>query len=318
MKPDAIFKALSDPTRRRLLQVLAGQELSVGELVEVLDQPQSTVSRHLKMLREADLVSERRNGATSYLAGAATTPDGKGGTLAASLLEWVQREAIPKAMDRRIRSVIDRRRMESSGFFEQIGERWDQLRSECFGTRFHLEALTALMPHDWTVADIGTGTGFLLPTLAATFKRVIAVEPVAAVMEIAKGRPELAAAKHVEFRMGDLGRLPIADGEVDLAITMLVLHHVAEPPLALSELARITRPGGRLLIVEQKPHHLKDFHKRMSDLWWGFEPEQLAAQARAAGFDNIVHRDLTTAAPQGKAVLETPDLFVMTGRRVGQ
>lgn len=311
-KPDTVFKAMADPTRRRILQILAQHELSVTELVQVLRQPQSTVSRHLKTLRDAELIAERRNGTTIYHTPASAAPHAAGESLAAELLQWVSREPLPPALGKRTRSIVARRKPDTDGFFERVGGRWDQMRRECFGDSFHWEALAALVPREWVVADVGTGTGYLLPTLAAMFERVIAVEPVPAMMEIARGRPELAATTHIDFRIGDLGRLPIGDTEVDLAITMLVLHHVAEPPLALAELARITKPGGRLLVVEQKPHHFETFHTRMSDLWWGFDPQQLAAQARAAGFDDVRQHHLAAAAPDGDAVQEAPELFALT------
>jgi DNA-binding transcriptional ArsR family regulator/protein-L-isoaspartate O-methyltransferase len=314
MHGEVVFKAMADPTRLRLLQVLSGQELSVSELVEVLRQPQSTVSRHLRTLREAGLIADRRDGTNVLCSLAAIHGNGGSTELRGRVLEWIQEQPVPRPLNRRLERLLQRRTDRSLGFFEEVGERWDQIRTESFGNRFHLEALTALLPSEWTVADVGTGTGYLLPILAASFRRVIAVDPVAAMLEAARARPELAGVNNVEFRKGDVSQLPMTDGEVDAALAVLVLHHASSPPGALSELRRVVRPGGRVLIVEQDAHELADFHERMQDRWWGFEPDWLKAQAEAAGFADARWRRLETAESSAAPTVEAPDLYVLTAR----
>ncbi len=314
--PD-IFKALAEPIRHRLLQVLIAQELNVSELVDVLDQPQSTVSRHLKVLRDVDLLVDRRCGPTTFYAARPINPAGPhgdgNGTLGDRLLEWVAREPLEPVLRQRLETVLARRRG-GSGFFDAIGSRWDQLRLEAFGDAFHLEALTALLPREWTVADIGTGTGYLLPVLAARFKRVIAIDPAESMLELARSRADLAARDNVEFRAGLLEQLPLADGELDLAIASLVLHHVADPQRGLSEVARSICRGGRLLLIEQHAHEHQAFHDRMGDVWWGFEPEQLVRWTAAAGFRQVDAQSLATR-PSGRNLGEVPGLFVLTAIR---
>jgi DNA-binding transcriptional ArsR family regulator/protein-L-isoaspartate O-methyltransferase len=314
MREEVVFKAVADPTRLRLLQILSGHELSVSELVEVLHQPQSTVSRHLSTLRHAGLIADRRDGTNVLCSLAAVRDNGGSGELRGRVLEWIQEQPVPSTLSRRLQRLLQRRTDRSLGFFAEVGERWDQIRTESFGDRFHLEALTALLPCEWTVADVGTGTGYLLPILAASFRRVIAVDPVASMLEAARARPELAGVSNVEFRKGDVSQLPMADGEVDAALAVLVLHHASSPPGALSELRRVVRPGGRVLILEQDAHELADFHERMQDRWWGFEPEWLKAQAEAAGFADARWRRLETAEPSAGRTMEAPDLYVLTAR----
>ena len=134
--------------------------------------------------------------------------------------------ALPAELESRLESVLHERRDMSRRFFDRVGRQWDSLREENFGTTFHLEGLLALLPRDWIVADVGTGTGYLLPTLARQFNRVIAVEPAEAMRHAASHRIEYHRLENVLLSGGDLGRLPIGASTVDLAIAILVLHHV--------------------------------------------------------------------------------------------
>lgn len=326
---DLLFKAMADSTRQRLLMVLSRQELSVSELVNVLGLPQSTISRHLKVLREAGLLLDRRVGAAVLQAArpfgrssnagsaspAAKSANGRpAAELRDRLLEWAAQEALDERTRERMERTVRQRQAASKDFFERIGTRWDQLRIESFGESFHLEALTALLPAEWTVADIGSGTGYLLPVLSARFRRVIAVEPAGAMLEAARNRPELKAAANVEFREGSLAELPLADAEADLAIASLVLHHVARPIEALRELRRVVRPAGRLLVIEQHEHAGDEFHERMGDCWRGFEPPAMLAWVQEAGFTDARVSPLTQVRPAARQTGPVPALYTLTAR----
>ncbi len=327
---ELLFKAFADNTRQRILRALSAEELSVTELVEVLDQPQSTVSRHLKVLRDAGLLVERRTGATVLHRTCPALPEpsqeseesraepglnGNGSTelaeLRTRLLSWIGHQRMDADLVARMERVIRSRRPDGAGFFDTIGARWDHLRIEAFGDAFHLEALTWLLPRTWTVADLGTGTGYLLPMLSARFAQVIAVDASDAMLDAARQRPELDGASNVAFRTGSLARLPIEDGGVDLAIASLVLHHVADPPAALSELRRCVRAGGAVLLIEQELHHLVEFHERMGDRWWGFDSTELSGWLRGAGFQDVQVRPLSTARPTVRRGMDCPRLFAV-------
>ena len=328
-----MLKAMADPTRQKLLRVLSCHELAVSELVEVLDQPQSTVSRHLKVLRESGLLADRRFGSSvryaalppnPVLPGGAAKANGNGhndpghvGALRDRLLDWAGQVELDESTCGRLELVVSRRRARTDEFFDVVGSRWDQLRIEAFGQAFHLEALAALLPADWVVADIGTGTGYLLGILSERFRKVIAVDPAEAMLDVARHRPEVRTAQNIEFRRGSLEKLPIESGEVDLAIASLVLHHVEQPAEAIAELARGIKVGGRLLIIEQAAHQLVEFHERMGDGWWGFKPEELVEPLRTQGFGEVRTAVLSSARPVKGKVADVPGLFVVTGRREG-
>ncbi|MCH7885379.1 MAG: metalloregulator ArsR/SmtB family transcription factor [Planctomycetes bacterium] len=318
-KPETVFKALADATRHRVLALLSRHELSVTELVEILRQPQSTVSRHLRVLRDAGLILDRRDGNTVLYSVASyrsdvDAPGGVNGSLTGRALAWVAEEPLIPPMAARLEEVMGRRREMSHRFFHRVGHHWDALREESFGTHFHLEAFLALLPPEWVVADIGTGTGYLLPTLARHFDRVIGVEPVERMLEAARRRTEYYGLNNVSLECGDLGQLPINETAVDLAIALLVLHHVPTPDEALKELFRVLRHDGCVLIVEQTAHQSESFRERMQDRWWGFEPPRLCSLLESVGFSRVRSRPLLHV----DRAADAPELFVVTGRKTSK
>jgi ArsR family transcriptional regulator len=309
---EPVFRALADSTRQRILQLLIREELSVSELVDVLRLPQSTISRHLRVLRTAGLITDRREGATTLCRARRSTQDEK--ELAGLLMDWFGQWPLPTPLVDRLARVLQGRAPGGATFFERLGRRWDELREAAFGAAFAVEAFVSLLPREWTVADIGAGTGYLLPILADNFKAVIAVEPAAAMLACARQRVAEDRAAQVTFHQGEASALPMADRACDLAIACLVLHHVAEPRQALDELRRIVRPGGRVLIVEQRAHENQKFYEMMQDRWWGFEPADLAGQLAGAGFGAVRWHPLRWAGGRS-AQVEAPGLFVLTGER---
>ncbi len=319
---DLMLKALADSTRQAILRVLVDHELTVSELVEVFELPQSTVSRQLRVLRDAGLLVDRRCAASvRYSAapiglsgGLGAGGDGAVGDLRRRLVEWLTARPIEPSCAERVRQVLSGRAADG-GFFDTVGGRWDQLRNQAFGRGFPFEALVTLLPREWVAGDIGTGTGYLLGALAALFRRVVAIEPSAAMLETARSRPELRGVENLIFRQGSLDRLPAADGELDLAIASLVLHHVEEPAGALAELHRVVRSGGRLLIVEQEVHDNAAFRDRMGDPGWGMEPAVLERMVRRAGFREVRVTPLGATRPAAGRQLAGPALFAVSAFR---
>lgn len=317
---EGVFRAMADTTRQRLLQLLTLEELNVSELVEVLRQPQSTISRHLKILREAGLVQDRRDG-TAALYSAISTPvpneeTPSGADLPVLMLDWLMRQPVPSVMRDRLQRVLQHRDASSqASFFNRLGKRWDELRTAAFGQAFATEAFLSILPRHWTVADIGTGTGYLLPVLAENFDKVLAIEPAETMLACAKQRIADQRASNVSFHQGDLANLSIGAECCDLALAILVIHHVPDPQRALSEMYRVVRRGGRILIVEQEAHENQTFYETMRDLWWGFAPAELSRLLTKAGFQNIRHQRLRTPVESPNAA-ESPPLFVLTGERM--
>jgi ArsR family transcriptional regulator len=313
-EPDNLLKAIADPTRRRILQTLAEQELSVNDLVAVLQVPQSTISRHLKTLREAGFVGARHEG-TSATYFPRPADNGSGNGLRGRLMAWVIEQKLSAPLRSRLTRVLRSRQNESDAYFARVAQHWDRMRTDFFGPSFHLEALVALLPADWVVADIGTGTGYLLPLLGAHFPRVHAVDPVAEMLDAARARAAHAGLTNVQFHTGTAAEIPLPAGTLDLCIASLVLHHEPEPPAALREFARVLKPDGRLMIIEQAAHTDAAFHDLMQDRWQGFHADALAQDVADAGFVDLNWQVLVTAQQMNQHAPQAPELFVMTANR---
>jgi ArsR family transcriptional regulator len=312
--------ALGDAIRSRVLLALERQELTVSELCAVLQLPQSTVSRHLKTLADAGWVGSRREGTSRFytlaLNGKSAGKGGRNGDEAHARKLWSlvrdQVAATPGAAQdaRRLATVLTRRRTASQAFFASSAGQWDRLRADLFGADSSLRAIAGLLDPDWTVGDLGCGTGQMAAALAPFVGRVIAVDGSAEMLQAAKRR--LRDVENVETRRGDLEALPIDAGTLDAAVLVLVLHHVPAPESVLAEAARALKPGGRVMIVDMQPHDREEYRQQMGHVWLGFAEDQLQRWMQAAGFTQT----RIVALPPG-AQAKGPGLFVASGIKQG-
>ncbi len=300
--------ALADATRSRMLLLLERHELTVSELCAILQLPQSTVSRHLKTLADASWVVSRRDGTSRYYTLALDERDGATRRLWSLLREQVSSSPGADQDARRLKGTLARRQSKSQEFFESAAGQWDKLRGELFGGASHLQALPALVDDRWVVGDLGCGTGQVAAALAPFVAQVIAVDRSGEMLHAARRR--VRGAGNVDVRRGDLEALPIANGELDAATLLLVLHHVPDPAAALGEAARVLRPGGRLVISDMLPHDHEEYRQQMGHIWLGFGEEQLRRLVAAAGFDRI---RIMPLPPHAEA--KGPALFVATAWR---
>ncbi|MBI2150010.1 MAG: metalloregulator ArsR/SmtB family transcription factor [Acidobacteria bacterium] len=299
---------LSDTIRVRMLAVLEGRELTVSELCDIIQLPQSTVSRHLKTLSDGDWVSSRRDGTRRLYTLPLDDIDPSAKRLWQVVREQVTSSATASHDDRRLKQVLARRRTQSEAFFSSAAGQWDRLREELFGPTSHLRALAGLLDPGLVVGDLGCGTGKVSEWLGLFARRIIAVDVSKEMLEAAS--ENLAGQSHIEVRRGSLEKLPIKNGELDLALMMLVLHHLPEPKRALAEAARALSSGGRLLILDMLPHEREEYRQTMGHVWLGFGEKQMTQWLEAAGFKEIRWRALP---PESKT--KGPTLFVATARR---
>src|SRR5688572_2074405 len=301
------LSTLSDPTRSRLLHVLENRELTVTELCSVLQLPQSTVSRHLKILSDDGWVASRADGTSRYYR-LETALEPAAQQLWTIVRDQVAESTAGRQDARRVESVVNDRRSRSQEFFSTVAGQWDAVRHDLFGGRSPLVGLLALVDPDSTVADLGCGTGSLTATVAPFVRRVIGVDGSAPMLAAARRR--LDGTTNVDLRQGELEALPIEDAEVDAAVMSLVLHYIAEPAKALGEAARVVRPGGRLLVVDMMPHDREEYRQQMGHVWQGFSPEQMTGWLSAAGFARVRY----TPLPREPAA-NGPVLFVVAAER---
>lgn len=296
-----LLGSLADPIRCRMLAVLADHELSVSELCATLDLPQSTVSRHLKVLVDAGWLGSRRDGTSHfYRLEIATLANASRGVWdavqpAAAALGGEHGDEV------RLEGVLAARRGMSKAFFATGAAGWDQLRDELFGASVELVALPALLDRNLVVADLACGTGRVAAAVAPWVARVFAVDESPAML--AAARRILNGLPTAELREGMLENLPIGDGAVDIATLVLALHHVAEPEQVLGEARRILRPGGRLLVVDMLPHDHEVLRRDFGHVWLGFDRERLARFGATSGLDLC---DFRPVEPRGSG----PSLFV--------
>lgn len=300
--------SLGDLARLRLLRLIGREELSVGELSRVLQLPQSTVSRHLKLLHDNGWIVRRSAGTASlYRMDPAALPEGSRqlwGVVAAHL------EPGPALQqdDHRLAEVLAERRTDSATFFGRLGGEWNRLRSELFGESFTPEALLGFLDGSWVVADLGCGTGSTAWHLAPVVRQVIAVDREPTMLAAARQR--LSGFDNVRYVQDDLAQLSLGDGSVDAAVVSLVMVYVEQPVVVVKQAARILRPGGTAMIIDMAAHDRESYRHTMGHRHLGFDERAVHEWAAAAGLRCVRYRRLR---PDTSA--RGPGLFAATLRR---
>lgn len=302
---------LADPTRSRVLLLLERHELTVGELCTILQLPQSTVSRHLKLLSDDAWLVARGEGTSRFYRMLADRLDDPTKSLWAVVRAQISASAGAKQDMRRADGVLAKRRDKAILFFRDSTNLWDVMRTEMIGERADLLALLHLLDDSWVVGDLGCGAGHVAEALAPCVKKVVAVDESGPMLEAARKRLE--SHDNVELRVGTIESLPIDDGALDAAILFLVAHFVADPARAMAEVRRVLRPGGRLLVVDLMSHDRVDYVVQLGHVWQGFDGPQVIAWLESAGFGACRYQALP-AAPEAKG----PTLFVASGRKERQ
>jgi SAM-dependent methyltransferase len=288
--------------RTRLLRLLEIEELAVGEIARVVQLPQSTVSRHLKALEEDGWLLPRREG-TARLFAMRDDLDEEALALWAIVRQGTDGEHADDGL--RLASVLAARELDGPRFFGQVAARWTELRRELFGTGYLVATVLALLPDDLVVADLGCGTGDALAVLAPVVGRAVGVDQEPAMLAEAARR--LGGLANVELREGRLEEVPLADGEVDAALLMHVLHHVETPAAAMAEAARVARRGGRVIVLDMVPHEREEWRRTMGHVHLGFSEDDVRLHAAAAGLRLVRY----TVLPPDPGVTGPP-LFVAT------
>ena len=284
----ALYKLLGDEARLRLLRVLRRERLNVTELTGVLGLAQSGVSRHLGLLKDAGLVVEERDAGYTYYR---TAPALKNGTLGVlwraieAQFDGVADEPAVRADEARLQEIL---RLRTENFETHGSADTRDARQLVPGRSWAAwaRALGMLLP-PYDVADLGCGEGYLTIEAARWARRVVAVDRSAAVLERARALAKRRRIANVVWKQGELEKLPLKDGSVDVALLSQALHHAGRPEKAIAEAVRITRPGGRVLILDLREHQEEWVRSKLGDRALGFRDTALRDMLVVSGLQDI-------------------------------
>lgn len=279
------LRALSDPTRLRIVALLERGELSVAELQEITRLGQSRISTHLGLLQESDLVQSRREGKRSFYK--------LNEQADATAREFIQvairgaKELPEQSADQiNLKRVLNRRREQAEVYFNQIAGRFDRIYGPGRSWQAFGHLLLRVLP-PLVVADLGAGEGLLSEQLARRCKKVIAVDNSEKIVAFGKAKAKKNGLKNLEFRQGDLQKPPIDANSVDLVILSQALHHAEAPGDAIAAAYNVLKSGGQIMILDLLQHNFEKARDLYGDRWLGFAESNLHHWLENAGFKKV-------------------------------
>ncbi len=281
------LRAAGEPTRLRVLSLLAAEELSVMELSGILDQSQPRVSRHLKLMADAGLIERFPDGARVFYR---LSSEPLARRLVDTVLDLLH-TAVNVDDDRRLEDVRRSREVAASAYFERVAPQWDRIRSlYVCETAVEAAILRAAGPGPFErVVDLGTGSGRMLTLLGGKARMSVGLDLSHNMLNIARANVTRAGLEKVELRHGDIFATRLPPESADLVLVHQVLHYLADPAAAVAEAARLVMPGGRLLIIDFAPHQIEQLRDEHQHRRLGFDDGEMQRWLTGAG--------LKTAAP---------------------
>lgn len=279
------LRALSDPTRLRIVALLEKDELSVNELQEVTRMGQSRISTHLGLLQDAELVQSRREGKRTYYR-LNQNADSTAREFIAVAVRGAKEVPEHTADEVNLKRVLARRNNQQQLYFNQIAGRFDRSYGPGRSWQAFGQMLLRVMP-PLVVADLGAGEGLLSELLALRCKKVIAVDNSEKIVAFGAAKAKKNGLKNLEFRLGDLQAPPIDPQSVDLVVLSQALHHAQEPDKAIAACHKILKPGGQIMILDLLQHTFTKARELYGDRWLGFPESDLQRWLESAGFKKI-------------------------------
>ena len=285
LKLAALFQALADPTRLRILSLLRAMELSVGELAQLLGQSQPRVSRHVRILSDSGLVGRRKEGSWVYLQ---LAKPGRTETLFMQAQEIdPEAEQIFTADAARLESIRRDRAEAARRYFEARAATWESVNALHIGDDKVEQAIADLLADRplGALLDIGTGTGRMLELFAPKADSAVGIDRSSEMLRLARVKLEEAGISGASLRQGDMNALPLTDGSADSIILHQVLHYAQQPGAAIAEAARVLQPGGRLLVIDFAQHDHSELKEKDAHLRLGFADDAMRGWFTAAGLE---------------------------------
>ena len=280
-----ILKTLSDSTRLRLLALVTREELSVAELQEILGMGQSRISSQLALLRQVNLVTDRREGKKAFYSLRVSLPAKTLALLRAALDSVADLPLLAEDRGNLDRILLKRRRV-SEQYFNLIAGRLG--KNHCPGRSWEAIGHLALrLTPAITIADLGAGEGLVSQLLAQRASQVWCIDNSPRMVEVGTELAKKNGLANLAYKLGDIERVPLTDKSVDLAILSQALHHAQHPQTAVNEAWRILRPGGQLLILDLAEHSFAKARELYADVWLGFRESALHSFLKKAGFTKV-------------------------------
>lgn len=279
------LKAVAEPTRLRVLALLAEGELTVTELTQILRQSQPRVSRHLKLLCEAGVLNRYREGTWVFYR---LAPGGGVGAMARGLLDFLPvGDHVLEVDQERLAQVRQARSTAAAEYFGRVASDWDKLRSLHVADAEVEARLLEIVGNRrlGDVLDVGTGTGRMLELLASRAERAIGIDLSREMLAVARANIERLGLDNCQVRLGDMYDMPMADASADLVIFHQVLHYADDPLAAILETGRVLRPGGRVIVVDFAPHEFEELREVHAHRRLGFHDAEVEAWFRAASLE---------------------------------
>ncbi|MBB5652723.1 ArsR family transcriptional regulator [Rhizobium leguminosarum] len=300
-----VLKAAGEPTRLRLLALLDGGDLTVTDLTEILGQSQPRISRHLKLLGEAELIERYQEGAWAYFR---LKQDGKAAMLVRALLKHVSENDPTILRDGERLSAVKRQRAErAQAYFSRNAAEWDELRRLHAADEEVDAAVIRLLgsqPID-SLLDLGTGTGRILELLSGLYRRAIGVDASRDMLSGARANLDKSRITKATVRHADILNLPFEGQDFDLVTIHQVLHFFDQPEIAIAEAARMLRPGGRLVVIDLAPHTLEYLRDEHAHVRLGFSHQAISDWLHRAGLDVEQVVDLHPGQQSGQGLTVT-------------
>ncbi len=283
--PSDLLRILADPTRARLLLLLAEGELSVGELQGILGMKQARISTHLALLRRAGLAVDRRDGKRAHYALAPDLP-AETAALLGAVRKGLAKDARAQSDLRAHRRLVEARRDAAEAHFNRVAGQLG--RHYCPGRSWEaVGRMLCLLVPPLRIADLGAGEGVLSRLLARRAAFVHCVDNSERMVKVGRELARSQRIRNLDYVLGDIEDVPLKAGSVDLALLSQALHHAEQPRRALAEAFRILRPGGRVVILDLKAHRFEKARELYADRWLGFDPNELGDWLEAAGFEGV-------------------------------
>ena len=327
------FKALSDPIRVRILRLLNKEELNVQELMFILNMSQSRISHHLSVLKDSEFISDRHEGTFVYYK--STFLDNHNRLLYQIIDENAKiqlskiikgketdKESISSALTwwqkdfSRLEICLKKRTDKSRMFFKNVAKKWDEIRKNLYDEAIALKAINRIIPDEYVVADLGTGTGFLLPYLSEIATKVVGIDNSREMLKIAKNNLKTLKIKNVQLKYGCIEKLPVEKNAFNAVFANMVLHHSAKPILAIKEIHRILKKNGKVVIIDLLKHNVDEMREKMGDLWLGFDTDEIQNWLIETGFKKVKYTTYHSEKIIKKPHNPVLDIFIMDGIKI--